>query len=284
MRINLLLAGVLLALAACTATGSPTSPPTTVAPSTTEGPTTTTGIEGCPPGEAFVAGGMVADLPQPQSDAEQIGAISWEASPACEVFTLAFATAQGAPATTASSIRATLLRQVGILRVETGVEVTAVTDQLVETELVGRLFVARKMDRRLFIDFHLSSPATARVAAGSTPGTITIELQPGGAAYAASPTIGPNIVLVAPSGGPLPSPIEISGYSRTFEATVVAVARQGSVTVGEAFTNSADWTETWGEFAMSLIPTSGGEMDLFVGELSAADGSEQGVHVLVDVS
>ena len=164
-----------------------------------------------------------------------------------------------------------------------GVEMTSITDQLAETALVRQVFVPRSADRTLFVDLHLSAPALATVVTTSSPAQVIISLEPGGADYTASPAIAANVVLISPVEGPVEVPVIVNGYSRNFEANTIGRIVQGSNVLAEAFTTAADWSETWGEFNLTLEPAGSGAADLFVGEQSAQDGSDRGVVVPIDL-
>ncbi|HKY47499.1 MAG TPA: Gmad2 immunoglobulin-like domain-containing protein [Acidimicrobiia bacterium] len=268
---------------ATTSTGATTT--TTNEATTTVGPTVTTApIEdgGCP-GAGALEDGQLLDASEPSSDAEQISAIGWVGDQSCEVFTIEFTTDQGAPATTPPSVEAVFLREVGILRVAMDVEMTSITDQLAETALVRQVFVPRSEDRTLFVDLHLSAPALATVTTSSSPARILISLEPGGLDYAGTPAIAVNVVLVTPVEGPVDVPVLVNGYSRNFEANTIGRIVQGADVLAEGFTTAADWTETWGEFELTLQPAGSGAADLFVGEQSAQDGSDRGVVVPIDL-
>lgn len=282
-----------LAIAACSnpaATTSSSGPGTSTPDSTTTTPSsgtviTTAPAGGCGDGDPLVAEGAVASIDQSSSDAEQIGAITWDTNVECENFVIDFVTAEGAPATTPPSIAGTFLREVGVLRVEVQVEMTAITDQLVQSALVERLYVARKFDRTLFIDFHLASAAVARISVGSSPGQLLVELEAGGDPYPAAPAIADNIVLISPVEGAVDNPVVLSGYSRNFEAGTVGRITQGENVLAEGFTTAADWLETWGEFSFELNAAGSGGADLllFAGEQSAEDGSDRGVVVTIEL-
>ncbi|MFQ5524435.1 MAG: Gmad2 immunoglobulin-like domain-containing protein [Acidimicrobiia bacterium] len=288
MRRNLI-AGIAFALvlAACSpatvpTTTSPASPATTT--TTTVPVTTTKGPAGTCPGEgAFKEGGRVARVPQPNSDATTLGRISWDTSKGCEIFTFTFETAQGAPATTPPSVRAAHLETFQILRIYLDIEATTITDQLVETPLVDRLFVVRSLDGGMFVDLHLASPAQARVKLAKSPASLTLFLQPGENPFDGAATAGDLVVVASPpSGAEVDQQVTVIGYSRTFEANVLFIATAGDEIVAETFTTAADWVETWGEFRTSLqLPP--GEISLFVGEESPRDGTLEGVTISLTV-
>ena len=163
------------------------------------------------------------------------------------------------------------------------VGMTSITDQLAETGLVERVFVPRSADGTLFVDLHLSAPALATVTTTSSPAQVVISLEPGGSAYAGGPAVADNVVVVSPVEGPVTSPVTVTGYSRNFEANTIARIVQGSSVLAEGFTTAADWSETWGEFDLTLEPSADGPADLFVGEQSAQDGSDRGVVIPIDL-
>jgi hypothetical protein len=271
---------LVLALVACSASPPAGSTTTTFPTTLTSTPPSTQAPAGdCGDGEAMVETGQVLDIDQPTSDAESIGLIRWDADTGCERFTIELVTAEGAPATTPPSVTVELIRDIGILRVNLGLQRTAVTDQLVETALVGRYYVAREMDQSLFVDLHLSNPAVARASVSSGPGTVLVELEPGGTQFSGTPAFGDLVVLTSPRAGASAVPVLIEGYGRPFEATVVYWFEQDSTILLQDTTNSADYTETWGSFSTTADPGISGEVRLFVGELSAEDGSPRGVTV-----
>jgi len=160
---------------------------------------------------------------------------------------------------------------------------TAITDQLAETVLVRQVFVARSADRTLFVDLHLSAAALVRVSTSSSPARVTIALEPGGSNYSGSPAIGANVVVITPLEGPVDSTLTVNGYSRNFEANTIGRVSQGSTVLAEGFATAADWTETWGEFTLTLEVPGTGPADLFVGEQSAQDGSDRGVVIPIEL-
>ena len=293
MKHRIAFAGMILLLIGCAAPSGSTSTPapgpdpssTTqpVASSTTGPDSTTTSVPGCPGDGEFIEAGPVASSPQNTADSERIGLISWSTTQTCEVFTIEMVTAEGAPATTPPSVTAELLRDVGILRVDLDVTGTAITDQLVQSGLVDRLYVVRQFDGSLFVDLILNAPATARVSTAGSPGVVTIELQPGGGDYSAAPLAGGLFVVTSPAEGEVQLPIPILGYGRPFEANVVIQLSQGGSIVTETFTNSADYIDTWGEFAHEVETPARGSADLFIGEFSANDGSPSGVVIPITI-
>ncbi len=278
----------LVLVTACTGlTGPTTTAPanttSTTAPVTsTNGaaPTTSVASNGCPEEVDFVESGQVVRVDQPTSDTSILGLISWQEAGGCERFQLDFETDEGAPATTPPSVAVEFLASGRILRIHLGLDTTVLADQLVETTLVDRLYVVRALDSGMFVDLHLSSPALARAFVDNSPAALNVELQLGIQPFTGAATIAENVVVLEPSpGAETDRIVEVSGYARTFEGTVVVIATSDGESVTST-TQAADWIDTWGEFRTSVeLPV--GPSSLFVGEEAPANGSLEGVTVVV---
>lgn len=286
MRAVSFLGFLILATTACTSvsgddvtTSSDQTTATITAPSTTEAQL----VPGCVTEADFKEGGIVAAFEPLSSDTHTIGLISWEATQSCETFTFSFVTSEGAPATTPPSITVEYVEEAPILRVHVDTESTVLGDQLVETNLVDRLYVVRSLDGGMYVDLHLAAPAQAAARAQSSPAQLTLDLQPGIVELAAGSANSDRVVLVAPEdGADHPTPVAISGYARTFESNVMIIATAGDRVIAEESTTAADSNLTWGEFRADLdLPA--GEVLVFVGEASAEDGSLEGVTINLTV-
>lgn len=277
------IAGVLL-IAACGAANG-TSTTTTVLPSTTVPAPPTNGdpVMGCPEDLDFVQGGRVARIDQPGSDTSILGLISWQADEGCERFGFDFETNEGAPATTPPSVIVDYLPSLQVLRIHLDVERTVLTDQLVETAFVDRLYVVRALDGGMFVDLHLANPTQARAEVSNSPARLIVELQSGNEPFdGVAATSDFAVVVVPPEGSEVGGTVEVSGYTRTFESNVLIIATSGDELVAETNTTAADSVETWGEFEASLeLPP--GDVSIFAGEESADDAGLVGVTVNVVV-
>ena len=47
---------------------------------------------------------------------------------------------------------------------------------------------------------------------------------------------------------------------------------------------TTDWIDAWGEFTFGIEPLPAGDYELFVGELSPEDGSEQGAYITFTIA
>jgi hypothetical protein len=236
---------------------------------------------GCPEDDGFVDGGRVLRLDQPTSDTNTVGLISWMAVEGCEQFTFRFETTEGAPATTPPTIVADFSESRQVLRVWTAADSSVVTDQLVETPLVDRMFVVRGLAGGTYIDLHLESPAQARAEVSNSPALLTVHLEAGIDPFDSTAVYGPTMVVTAPGAGaqaPAGIPLAVTGYARTPEANVLIVATIEGQLVAETTATAANSTETWGEFT-APIQLPPGEVSLFVAEPSPVEGEPIGVTV-----
>lgn len=281
MRRALLL--ILVGVAGCTVSGGagtepPPPTPTTSAPATTTTPPPAPPAgPGCDETTNMVGAGTVFVADPAGSDTTTVGPITWQVEGGCERFVVEFRTAEGAPATTPPRSAVELLPGSQILRIRVAADSTVVTDQLVETPLVRRLYLVRAIDGGLFLDLHLTRPVRATAVAEESPARLGLQLEAGEEPAKAGPVVGDRVVVTAPLPGvEVGTELVVSGYARTFEANVIVIATAGDEVVARADGTAADWTETWGEFLIPLV-VAPGNMSLFVGEESPADGSLEGV-------
>lgn len=264
---------LLLLVAGCTGAGtgstvtSSSTTSTTVSTSTTSLPP----VVECPGVGQFEEGGSIADIPAESSDSRNIGRISWERNDRCETFHFDFMTSEGAPATTAPGLSVDHLESFQVIRVSLDIETTAVTEQLVETGLVDRLYVVSSLSGDLFLDLHLAQPAAARASVSSSPARLSLELRPGFVPFTGASTVGEDFVLISPAQTEVDGDIQLLGYTRTTTGEVTAVATQDDSVVAEATATTADATGSWGEFRVGLsLPP--GQLSVFIGEESAEEG------------
>lgn len=271
---------VVVLLAAC---AEPDSDPTTTTLQSLRGTDSTTTtqplIAGCPADEQFFESGLVAESDNVGSDSATIGLISWQAEEACETFEIEFESTEGAPATTPPTVSARFLDDIGVLRLSTSASDTVITDQLVETPLVERLYVVRAIDGGTFIDFHLAAPAQARIELDNSPARLTLELQPGIVEYTSAPTITDQLILISPiEDSEVPLALSVSGYTRELESDLLLIATQGNDVIDEVSATTASATVAWSAFSGSLELVQG-EHRLFVGTEDAESGGFDGVSI-----
>ena len=276
---------IILAVTACSPqTESVTTSTTTESSATSTAIATTLPlVAGCPENGEFTEGGHVDTIDQTSSDADTIGLISWTAEDACETFTISFETSEGAPATTPPSVDVNYIDDVPVIRLSLATDETVITDQLVETPMVDRLYVVTALDGGMFIDIHLATPAQARVTVESSPARLVLDLQPGIVDYPTPVAISDFMVVVIPAEAATESsPVSIGGYGRTFESNVLLIATSGDEVVAEDFTTSAGSEATWGEFSADIaLPP--GDISLFVGDENQEDGGLEGVTITLTV-
>jgi len=244
----------------------------TLASTTTAVVATTEPVAGCPQDAVFVDRGRVARVDQPTSDTNRIGLISWQVVEGCERFVIDLETNEGAPATTPPTVVVEFLESRQVLRLWIDVDSTVVTDQLVETSIVDRLYVVRALDGAMFVDFHLTGPAQARAVISSSPARLSLEMQAGLDPFLTPAVISDRIVVISPaSAAETASTVAVTGYARAFEANVRVIATQSGQVVADAVATAADWQDTWGEFRTTVVLPPG-EISMLVGEEGVGEG------------
>jgi hypothetical protein len=302
--ISIAVLAVALVAAACNDDGTSradTTPPTTTAtpPSATDTPGSTT-IAVPPPNDAappclagttaFVRDGVVTTLGEEVGDATQIAGIRWATHPGCERVVADFLTATGAPASGIGRAVVETSPSRGIVRISlpADIETTGLADALIDGELAQRVFVVRQPGENLAVEIHTGSsvPVEVRALIVDAPARLVVDLRPaseGGPLLVAPPSIGDNVVLITPTPGPNVYPLTVSGYARTFEASVVARLIVDGVVVVEQTTTAADRLDAWEAFSMAFADGPAGDVELFVGEDSTEDGTPIGVSIMLDV-
>jgi hypothetical protein len=286
MRLSVVVLALALFGGACTGNTTTSTTAATAATNTTIPVPTSTlpPVVECPGEGEFEEGGGIAEFDATGSDSSTIGRVSWERSDRCETFHFDFETSEGAPATTVPAITVDHLESFQVVRVSMDIDASVITDQLVETGLVDRLYVVRALDGSMFVDLHLSEPSAARATILASPARLSIELRPGFVSFVGASTIDDQFVLVSPPDeAEVESPTEILGYSRTDEDTVLVLVTQAGSVVAETETTAPDSSGAWGEFRLSLsLPP--GEISVFLGQRSLEDGSLEGINVDLTVS
>jgi hypothetical protein len=183
------------------------------------------------------------------------------------------------------SVDVTFVRELGLVRARLRrAHATAVTDTLLPGRLAGAAYAVRAPDRSLYVDVHLLRASYARALALSNPPRVAIDLVPGGSALPPVAVRSSRVVVLTPRAGAVAYPLAVTGYARTFEATVAVHLRGASGAHADTFTTAADWSETWGEFATTVSHGPRGSVTLFVGEHSPRNGAEEGVTIPLTLS
>lgn len=261
--------------AACTVAVTPTTLENGAATSVGEtAPTSTVPpVVECPGAGEFEEGGGIAEIGGEGTDSTSLGRISWRVSDRCESFAFEFETAQGAPATTVPSLSVAHLESFQVIRIEMGLSDSIVADQLVETDLVERLYVVGTLDGSSFVDLHLARPAAVRARVSDSPARLTVDLRPGFLDFSGSSTVGDEVVLVSPPAGAEVDPLtSFTGYARSGGSPLGIVVTQGGVVMVEADTLTATSPSGWVEFRHQ-IALPDGEVSVFVGE-QGPDGAD----------
>lgn len=249
-------------LAACQVSSPPTVGPatTTVTVATSSTSTTLpvsttvpTPAPPCPTGEPMVNDGRLLHSDRPGADGRRIGEIAWTEDNGCHVVTIHFVTDDGAPATTPPTLTARILRSAGVLRVETEATTSLMVDQLVESRVVGRVFVPRTEDGRRFVDLTLIEPVVARARVVTSPARLQIEIQPGGSLDMGSPLLTADVVVVEPGSAAEAAPVlDMNGYTfGELAALQLSVLEGAEVVATQTLALQGD-ASTWVAFTTTI--------------------------------
>jgi LysM repeat protein len=240
----------------------------------------------CLVGEGFGEDGNIGDFDRAAGDARQVLDFRLGVHEGCERVVIDLATEDGVAAQTIGPVEAEFLRDQGVvrLRLTQDIGVVGLTGTESEAVLGGELahaaYFVRALEGGPYVDVHLVAAVQARVFVLDGPARLVVDLRPGGEALPGPAAVADNVVVLTPRGEQSETyPLQIRGYARTFEANVIALVRQGGVLEEETFTTAASWAETWGEFELTVEDGPAGQIELFVGERSAKDGTEQGVRI-----
>ena len=217
--------------------------------------------------DGWVRSGPVALATEGDSGEVRLSGIASVHSDSITTVIVSFEDAKGAPTGPPAGSSVVFRPQVRVLRVQLPRAVThwEFTDKRFESGLVSRVFVVRRLDGSIALDLHLAEAASVRALFGDTVAPLTLHLRRGGVALPAVADKGSSTVLLWPRPGDDSDTLAIEGYGRPFEANVEIHIRGAAPR--DTFTNSADYTETWGEFAIRLPRGARGPADtLRVGE------------------
>lgn len=165
------------------------------------------------------------------------------------------------------------------------VNATAIPDGSLGDALLDRFYVVRAPDGGMFVDVFARRAFSYRVLQLENPARLVVDFKPAARpSKAISPAVGGRTVLLEPrSGARVDGPLAVSGYSRNFEASNIAILQDDrGRTLTRQTVRANDWTSTWGYFETTLqAPAFHGEGTLRVGAQSARDGTFEGVEVPV---
>lgn len=225
----------------------------------------------CPGTGEFEEGTGIAEFEEEGSDGRHLREISWETSDRCETFNFDFETPEGAPAISVPAVRVDHLDTFQVIRIRMDIDSAIVTDQLVETTLVDRLYVVQALDGATYVDLFLKEPAAARARIESSPARLTVDLKPGFVPFEGVSTVSDDVVLVSPGAGTtVGSVATLQGYARNTDGAVLVVVSRDDQVLVDRTTPVAN-SSGWGEFLQDIaLPP--GTWRAFVGR-PTEDGS-----------
>ncbi|MEX2279074.1 MAG: hypothetical protein WEA76_03190 [Acidimicrobiia bacterium] len=253
---------VALVLAACSpvvnGTATSTTVTTVVDDASTTTATTVPAIVEEPPcasgSEPYVESGGAGLIERDNSDADVVAGIRWTSFPVCDRIVIEFAASSGAPAVSPPSVGPLFIRSAGVLRIQLDpvVSRTSILDQVIDGTLAKSAYVVRRTTNDLFIDLHLSAPASVRVSVASSPARVVVDLLAGGEPYSAPAIVTDDLVVVDPVGGNVIYPFTVNGYLRGGEDTMTVTVEAAGVL--ESRTGDVGQRgDAWGAFTV-LIP------------------------------
>jgi hypothetical protein len=241
----------------------------------------------CLQGGPFVADGAVEARSAEPGDAYQPAGFRWEPHEGCERVVVDLLDREGRPAERVGRIEAEVHRDLGVVRLElrdVPMGNYEATDATFEGPLARFLHVVSSPDGRwLYLDVHLGEAAEAHVTTLEEPARVVIDLRPGGPALPGPAPRETRVVVLEPRPGPASYPLQVTGYSRTFEANVVVRLEQEGEEIHSDFTTATGWLDAWGHFNLTIDQGPGGRVVLHVGEQSAKDGTWEGVAIELEM-
>ena len=189
------------------------------------------------------------------SDSALLAGIEWQVWEECERFLFSMASMEGAPTLVPPPVVLVSFPDQGVVRLNMGpdIETSAVAHQLVESDLVERLYVVKSPEGGLTVDLHLAEPVAARLIPGSGPATLTVDLRPGGAPLSHPPLITPRVVVFLPVEDESQYPFTVSGYLQPgIEESVAILTGVGGVTAESRFP-LAGADDVWSSFVAVFL-------------------------------
>lgn len=240
----------------------------------------------CLRGAPFVSDGAVPIDSGAPGTAGRVRSLRWENYDGCGRFVIDFAKEDNRPAETVGDVRAAVLRELGVVRIELP-DVEHVHPDATEASFDGLAAAAYSVwsneGRWVFVDLHLAAEAEAYVAVLEDPARVLVDLRPGGPPLPPPPASDVRIVVLEPREPQQTYPLTVSGYARTFEANVVARLERDGEMIEETFTTATAWVDAWGHYSMTFEDGPSGPLQLHVGEYSARDGAWEGAVVNLDM-
>lgn len=248
------------------------------------------GVSPCLDGDRpFANAGVISAFGGTSGDATQVSGIQWSGHPDCERVEIDLLTVDGAPAGALGPVGVDYDEIVGIVRVNlpNTVTRTAVADSLIDGELVLRAFVVKTARGDMAVDLHVTPDAAVAIRAYeiTAPSRIVIDVKPDSEATAViGAGVAEDVIVLTPPPGPAGSPLVVSGYTRGFEANVLARLHDDpeAAALAEESTVAVEWVEMWGEFAITFEDPPQRTLELFVGAKSALNSDLEGVWITID--
>lgn len=168
-----------------------------------------------------------------------------------------------------------------------GVDSTELSDRDLLGMVMTRLYVVRAPEGGLFVDVFALDAFRYRVMRLPGGGGLAVDFRQAENGFPLPPTFSERAVVVSPrEAETVGAPVEVEGYTRSFEARTTVELQDGTgETLDSRTVRATDWAETWGHLEATLDPGGyRGPAVLRVGERSPRDGAFEGVEVPVSIN
>ena len=220
----------------------------------------------------FAADGVISAFGGANGDATQVAGIRWVSHPGCERVVVDLLTADGAPAGAIDPVGVDYNAAVGVIRINLPPAVTrsAISDSLLDGDLIHGAYVVATADGRVAIDIHaaVGSSLSLRAFEVASPSRIVIDVRPeDDAAKVSGPALGAGIVVTSPQPTETATTVLVSGYARgPGDDLLIRVfpAGEASPISEQAFELSGE-SNLWREFALELVGLPARPLEIAVG-------------------
>lgn len=296
-RLLLLLVAALL-VAGCGVLESPATTTTTTEPVIVQPDPPPATIAQIDSGEAppclagdrpFAADGVISAFGGANGDATQIAGIRWASHPGCERVVVDLLTADGAPAGAIDPVGVDYDPAVGVIRINLPPAITrsAISDSLLDGDLIHRAYVVATADGQVAIDIHaaVGSSLSLRAFEVASPSRIVIDVRPeNDAAKVSGSAFGAGVVLTSPQPTETATTVLVSGYARGSgdDLMIRAFPAGDGSPLSEQAVELDGESNLWREFALELGDLPARPLEIAVGFKGAA--SDDTARVAFDAS
>jgi hypothetical protein len=220
----------------------------------------------------FAADGVISAFGGANGDATQVAGIRWASHPGCERVVVDLLTADGAPAGAIDPVGVDYNAAVGVIRINLppAISRSAISDSLLDGDLIHRAYVVATADGRVAIDIHTAagSSLSLRAFEVASPSRIVIDVRPeDDAAKASGSAFGAGIVVTSPQPTETATTVLVSGYARGpgDDLLIRAFPAGDTSPISEQTVELVGESNLWREFALELVGLPARPLEIAVG-------------------